>query len=102
MDHPGKQKNSIFTKDLRGGKESVLLDVAATYSHEYFPKTSADGKWLVYGASTGDHEHDIADYEIFLWKVGAPEEEIVRMTWHTGNDCWPDVFVDGVDAAERN
>ncbi len=102
MDHPGNQKNSIFTTDLRGGKERVLLDVAGAYSHEYFPKTSSDGKWLVYGASTGAHEHDIADYEIFLWKIGESQEKIVRLTWHTGNDCWPDIFVDGTGTAERN
>ena len=100
VDHPGKQKNSIFTTDLLVGKASVLLDVSVAYSHEYFPKTSTDGKWLVYGASTGAHEHDIADYEIFLWKIGAPQENIVRMTWHTGNDCWPDVFIDDMGAAK--
>ncbi len=101
VDHPGKQKNSILITDTKGGKERVLLDVAAMYSHEYFPKTSVDGKWLVYGASTGAHEHDIADYEIFLWKIGAPQDDIVRITWHTGNDCWPDVFVDDTGATKR-
>ncbi len=94
VDHPGIQKNTILTTDSKGGKETVLLDVAAAYSHEYFPKTSTDGHWLVFGASTGDHEHDMADYEIFLWKIGAPQKDILRITWHTGNDCWPDVFVD--------
>lgn len=94
VNHPGKQKNTIFKRDGTQGKTERLLDVEDDYSHEYFPKTSADGVWMIYGASTGDHEHDQADYEIFLWKIGAPQNEIKRVTWHTGNDCWPDIHVE--------
>ena len=94
MDHPGKQKNAVFSADSRHVKPSVMLDASSDYSHEYFPKTSADGIWMVFGASTGGHEHDIADYEIFLWRIGAPEGEIRRITWHTGNDCWPDLYME--------
>lgn len=94
VNHPGKQRNTIFKRDGIKAETETLLDVEADHSHEYFPKTSADGVWMVYGASTGGHEHDQADYEIFLWKIGAPQNEIKRVTWHTGNDCWPDIFVD--------
>jgi len=43
--------------------------------------------------SKGGHEHDSADYEIFLWQVGAPADSATRLTFHTGNDNWPDVFL---------
>jgi hypothetical protein len=94
MDHPGKQKTAVYSADYRDVKPAVMLDASSDYSHEYFPKTSADGKWMVFGASTGGHEHDIADYEIFLWRIGSPEPDIRRITWHTGNDCWPDVYAE--------
>jgi hypothetical protein len=48
---------------------------------------------LVYVASAGRHEHNPADYEIFLWPVDMPAGEAVRLTHHTGNDCWPDIFL---------
>ena len=70
------------------------MDLPQDFSHEYFPKLSNDGKWLVWGASQGDHEHDLADYEIFLWKLGRPWEEAVRITYNPANDRWPDIYVD--------
>ena len=93
-DHPGRQKNAVFTTAAGSGRHEVLLDAESEHSHEYFPRTTPDGAWLVYGASTGDHEHDLADYEIFLWRIGDPQERIARLTWHTGNDCWPDLHAD--------
>jgi hypothetical protein len=55
---------------------------------------SSDGRYLVLGASAGGHEHDVADYEIFLWSVESPIDTAVRLTFHSGNDNWPDVFVE--------
>ena len=46
------------------------------------------------GASAGGHEHDVADYEIFLWQVGAPADQVQRLTFHSGNDNWPDIYTD--------
>ena len=91
VDHPGNLKNGLFERRSGAAERELLLDVQGEFSHEYFPKASSDGKWIVYGASRGKHEHDTANYEIFLWKIGSPELEIIRLTWHTGNDCWPDV-----------
>ena len=39
------------------------------------------------------HDHDIADYEIYLWHVGDKPEEDVRLTYHSANDRWPDIFI---------
>lgn len=94
VDDGGHMKNAIYRFDPAGAKKSLVFDAPGAFSHEYFPRVSPDGRWLVYAASEGGHEHDTADYEVFLWQVGTPMETTVRLTSHTGNDCWPDVFVD--------
>jgi len=72
----------------------VFMDLPLSFSHEYFPRFSRDGRWLIWGASEGDHEHDLADYEIFLWKVGTPWEQAVRLTYNKANDRFPDIFLE--------
>ena len=91
--HGGKQKTMFYRVDPESMAVSPLLDLPGDYSHEYWPKDSNDGKWLVFGASQGDHEHDVADYELFLWPMGEPVESVTRLTFHSGNDNWPDVFI---------
>jgi Tol biopolymer transport system component len=76
-----------------GRLRAVFMDLAGAYSHEYFPRVSNDGRWLVWGAAASGHEHDRADYEIFVWQIGRPASEAVRLTHHPGNDQWPDVYV---------
>ncbi|MGD9874687.1 MAG: lysylphosphatidylglycerol synthase domain-containing protein [Kiritimatiellia bacterium] len=91
VDHGGQMKNAIFKQER--GKSSLWLDLPLPWSHEYFPKLSPDGKVMVLGASKEGHEHDTADYEIFLWPVNQPADNTIRITHHTGNDCWPDIFI---------
>ena len=69
------------------------LDLPAGYKDIYFPKVDPAGKYLVFGASAGAHEHDTSDYEIFLWKIGTPPGTAARATFHTGNDNWPDIYI---------
>ena len=76
-----------------GSAATVFMDLPGDRSHEYFPVLSDDGKWMVWGATDEGHEHDRADYEIFLWKVGSPWKEAVRITYHRGNDQWPDIHL---------
>jgi len=74
---------------------TTLIDLDGEFSHEYWPNESNDGKYMVFGASRGKkhHEHDVADYEVFLWKVGSDPAKATRLTFHTGNENWPDVFI---------
>jgi Tol biopolymer transport system component len=83
----------IMAGSADGSDRRVFMDVPGTRSHEYFPKLSNDGRWLVWGASAEGHEHDRADYEIFVWRVGTPWDQAVRLTQHSGNDQWPDIWV---------
>jgi hypothetical protein len=84
------------TRIMTGGPgqpRGVFMDLPGAYSHEYFARASNDGRWLVWGAAASGHEHDRADYEIFIWPMGRPVSEAVRLTHHPGNDQWPDVYV---------
>ncbi len=93
VDKGGRMQNVIYKIDPESGTRTKWLDMPGDYSHEYFPRVSGSGDTLVFGACATGHEHDTADYEIFLWKIGDPPGKAVRLTHHTGNDCWPDVFV---------
>jgi hypothetical protein len=93
VDHGGRQQNAIYRTNPATLKSELWFDAPGEFSHEYFPRVANTGDWLVYGASTGGHEHDTADYEIFLWPIGRPAAEAIRLTHHTGNDCWPDIFL---------
>jgi hypothetical protein len=91
--HGGKQRNAFYRYDRETKQSTKWLDLPGDHSHEYFPRVSNCSRYLVFGASTGGHELCVADYEIFLWEIGTPWEEAVRLTYHTSNDCWPDIYV---------
>jgi Tol biopolymer transport system component len=93
MDNGGNGGNHILVSSIAHIQQKVFMDLPGKYSHEYFPRLSRDGKWLVWGAAAEGHEHDIADYEIFLWKVGAPFSQALRLTYNAANDNWPDIFL---------
>jgi hypothetical protein len=102
--HPtGNGGSRVFRQPMKGSKPAkeldddalVFIDLPGRRSHEYFPQLSADGQWMVWAATQRGHDHDIADYEIYAWQVGRPPEEAARLTFHTGNDRWPDIFIPG-------
>ena len=74
-------------------KNVKLMDLPGRRSHEYFPRISPDGKWLVWGATDKGHDHDMFDYELYIWKIGEPVETATRLTYHSGNDRWPDIWL---------
>jgi len=44
------------------------------------------------------HEHDLADYEVYIWDINTDKEKgPVRITFHTGNDRWPDIHIGNVE-----
>ena len=103
-DNPsGNGGSEIFSIEVRDGRpareydyeQMRLIDIPGRRSHEYFPQMSAGGNWLVWAATRRGHDHDVADYEIYIWEIGAPAEEATRLTFHSGNDRWPDIFIPG-------
>jgi hypothetical protein len=106
--HPtGNGGSRVFMQEMAGNKpvkeldddERVFIDLPGRRSHEYFPQLSADGKWMVWAATQRGHDHDVADYEIYVWEVGSPANEAARLTFHSGNDRWPDIYIPGAKAA---
>jgi Tol biopolymer transport system component len=97
IDYGGRMKNAIYIYEPSRKRSQLWLDVVGEFSHEYFPKLSNDERYLVFGASRSpkDHEHDRADYEIFLWQVGTPADNVTRLTFNKSNDNWPDIYLHG-------
>ncbi len=93
METGGHGGTRVMTGQADGTGRHVFMDHPGAYGHSYFPKLSSDGRWLIWGAAAEGHEQDQADYEIFVWAVGAPWEQAVRLTYHPGNDSWPDLWV---------
>lgn len=58
--------------------------------HIYYPKWSNDGEYIVFAASP-HAEAATSDYEIFI--KSASGGEAVRLTFHSGSDIWPDLYV---------
>ena len=85
-------ENGTPPKDVDEDKLE-FMDLPGRRSHEYFPQLSRDGKWMVWGITQRGHDHDTADYEIYLWEVGSPPEKAARLTYNSANDRWPDVFI---------
>ncbi|MES1175520.1 MAG: hypothetical protein ABUL62_14455 [Myxococcales bacterium] len=107
--HPtGNGGSRVFKMPIKDGappKQELdedqlqFMDMPGRRSHEYFPQLSRDGKWMVWGITQRGHDHDIADYEIYLWEVGTPFEKAVRLTHNSGNDRWPDIFIPSAAAS---
>ncbi len=89
----GKQTNQIMRYDPATKKKTRLLDLPGEFSHEYFPRLSHDERFMVFAASNDGHEHDLADYEIFLWPMGTDALEAARLTFDANNDSWPDIWL---------
>ncbi|MBN1306274.1 MAG: hypothetical protein JXA18_00035, partial [Chitinispirillaceae bacterium] len=91
LDEQGKPVDKV--KGLAVPKKIRFMDLPGRRSHEYFPKLDQSGAWLVWCATQYGHEHDIADYEVYLWKIGTGRKTgPVRLTFHSANDRWPDIF----------
>ena len=87
--------------ELNSGLSADLLRkgdprLPAPWRYLYFPMLSADNAFLVWGASDGTHDHQRADYEIFLAETDSRTLELVgeprRVTFDSATDRFPDVW----------
>ena len=70
---PDIYKMKITDRQSRSSYQPEMAHEDADWGHEYFPRISNDGAWIVYGATTGCHDQDTCDYEIFIHRVDLPE-----------------------------
>ena len=94
----GLSPPDIFSLDLadvttRQSYKQVVGRPDAEWGHDYFPRISNDGRYLVYAASQGCHPWYECDYEVFLHELGKPLTESARLTTHPGNDNYPALYV---------
>jgi hypothetical protein len=95
----GDGKPTVAIKGLKVPKELKFMDLPGRRSHEYFPEFDQSGKWMVWCATQYGHEHDMVDYEVFLWDITSDKEKgWVQLTFHSGNDRWPDIYTGSVAA----
>jgi hypothetical protein len=100
-DAMGKEQSRIAREAVVAGQpgddgdpdKRLLVDLPGKRSRERFPSLSNDGKWLVFAAATNGAPDDLEDFELFLWEAGSPAGGATRLTFHTSNDSWPDVFI---------
>ena len=90
---PDIQRMDLADLANRSSYASEMAHADSDWGHEYFPRISTDGKWLSYGASTGCHDHDSCDYEIFIHLLGADNSDRQRVTNDPGSDQWPHLFI---------
>ena len=83
--------------DIANDKEHQLLGTPAVepYNYTYCPTVSADSRWLLYGASPGEHSHSTSDYEIYLQELNdwQPVGKPVRLSFNRRTDRWASIFV---------
>ena len=92
--------------DLASGDTGVLLQkddprIRDAQRYAYFPMLSRDGRMLAFGASPGDHDHALSNYDIFIAPVDPATLELrgrpLRLTLHPASDRYPDVHVESLD-----
>ena len=91
--HPDPYRMNIADLATRKTYAPEIAHADADWGHEYFPRISNDNVWMAYGATTGCHDHDTCDYEIYLHRLGAGNSNRTRITTNTANDQWPHLFV---------
>lgn len=90
----GNGGTRVMRSALNPVRPSVWVDKPGPHSHEYFVRLSRDGRWMVWCAAAKGHEHDKADYEVFLWDTTRPISQAVRLSFNAHNDRWPDIYVE--------
>ena len=93
IDGEGRGGTQVMHAPLDAPEEAVLIDLPHEHSHEYFPRITANGEWMIWAAAAEGHEHDRADYELFTWKLDRPWSTAARLTYSTANDQWPDLYL---------
>jgi len=94
-DGPSVSDSSLF----------IGVDATCECDHYYIhgQRISNDGNWAVFGAKIFDGPKVNGGREIWAWKIGEPQDTAVRLTFDTGEDQSPSLFIpadvieDGMD-----
>ncbi|MBW1873361.1 MAG: hypothetical protein JRJ19_14930, partial [Deltaproteobacteria bacterium] len=95
---PDVFRMKIADRASRSSYTAVMAHADDDWGHEYFPRVSTDGNWVVYGASDTDpepycHDHDPCNYEIFIHPLSGDNNNREQLTFNAQNDQWPHLYV---------
>jgi len=98
--HPDIYHMRISDRQDRSSYTPVMAHPDEDWGHEYFPRISNDGEWVTYGATTGCHDHDECDYEVFIHPLSGDNNNRERLTENAANDQWPHLYVGDLWSSE--
>ncbi|MBD3413405.1 MAG: hypothetical protein GF421_03115 [Candidatus Aminicenantes bacterium] len=81
--------HDIYVGTPHRGQKRGLNIVIPERPHNYFPKWSPDGKYLVFAAGPTP-KRGTSDYEIYIKPLKGGKA--VRLTFHPATDNWPDIY----------
>ncbi len=80
--------SAIRVFDPKDRSRKSLVDFPHPHGYEYFPSSSADGRYVVYGAAReGEHSHNDSNYQIFVADLAAGTR--TRITEDKFTNRWP-------------
>jgi hypothetical protein len=91
--YPDIMRLDLKDRDTRASYTVEVSYPDADWGHEYNPRVSTDGKWIVYMTSTGCHDGLGCDYEVFMHQLGTGPSERIRVTNNPTFDGYPDMYV---------
>ena len=83
--------------DIEKNEEHQFLGTPdyENWNYTYCPRLSRDSKWLAYGASPNQHDHNTSDYDIFIQELKDwhPVGKPIRISQDQKTDRWADIFI---------
>jgi hypothetical protein len=91
---------------LEDGATGTLLEqrdprIPGAQRYAYFPMLDRSGRVLAFGASQGDHDHALSNYDVFVAPLAPDSLELLgrplRLTAYPASDRYPDLHLDSID-----
>jgi MYXO-CTERM domain-containing protein len=91
--HPDLYHMHAADLDTRSSYAPEVANIDTDWGHEYNPRVSNDNRWLAYMASSGCHDGEDCDYDIWVHELGAGPTERTHVIQDPANDAYPQLFV---------
>lgn len=91
--HPDIYHMHTADLDTRSSYAPEVANIDTDWGHEYNPRVSNDSQWLAYMASSGCHDGDNCNYDIWVHELGAGSTERTHVIQDPANDAYPELYV---------
>jgi len=78
------------------GESRLFVGLSGLTKQRYYchgERVSNDGEWVAFDGLIFGGTAQRGRREIYLWRIGRPQESVVRFTFHTAEDMHPSLFV---------